>query len=207
MGYYVPIGQYAPQERYLIFFDDGTFFHDMPFAGLNGFDREESKAHEAEKDSWGTYSMEGNSGTLILNRSPLAMELTMESEDKFMLGSEPYYRTKEVDGLILDGAWSLSGDPEYSNIEVDGLKWIIRFTPDGKFQDEGLMTGFFDYGPAEAKGGAGEGTYKIEDYTLRLTYDDGRIRSAAFSLFLSHDRKSTPEIIFIHRTAIHLLGD
>lgn len=203
MGYYVPIGQYAPQERYLIFFDDGTFFHDMPFADLDGFDREKSK----EKNSWGTYSMEGNSGTLIMNRSQLAMELTMESEDKFMLGSEPYYRTKEVDGLLLDGAWSIASDPEYSNIEVDGLKRIIRFTPEGKFQDEGLMTGFFDYEPEEAKGGAGEGTYKIEDYTLRLTYDDGRIRSAAFSLFLSHDRESTPEIIFIHRTAIHLLGD
>lgn len=208
MGFYVPIGQYSPQERYLIMYDDGTLYHDLPLTGLDHFDQDKSKTSADESYYWGTYSLDGNSGTYIYNESQQPWELTLEKDGTLKLGADSYYRTKSVDGLRLNGAWSTAADPENANLEIDGLINIIRFTPDGQFHDEGLMAGFFNYCDTEASsGGPGKGTYEINNYTLHLSYDDGRTRTAAFSLFLSKEQEPTPEIICIHRTALYLLGN
>jgi len=46
MGYYVPYGQYSPAEHYLIMYEDGTFFHEIPLGGLDSFDRAGSQKDE-----------------------------------------------------------------------------------------------------------------------------------------------------------------
>jgi hypothetical protein len=208
MGFVVPYWQYTPVERYLTIYEDGTLFHDLPLAGLDGFDPEKSKTNENEQGYWGTYSLDGTSGTYIYNQSSQPWEMSIEADGTLKLGVDTYYRTNSVDGLRLDGSWSTSPDAEFAEQEIDGLKYIIRFTPDGRFQDEGLMWGFFDFRDPEASSvGPGKGTYEIINYTLHLSYDDGRTRSAAFSLFLSGEQEPSPSMIYIHRTGLYSLDN
>lgn len=207
MGFYVPYWQYSPVERYLLVYEDGTLFHDLPLSGLDNFDPEASKSNESEMGYWGTYTLDNNKGTYCYNQSQQPWEMALGDDGTLSLGTDKYYRTKSVNGLRLNGSWSTTADPETANMEIDGLKSIIRFTPDGQFLDEGLMSGFFDYCDLDFSRGPGAGTYEIKNYTLHLSYDDGRTRAAAFSLFLSHAPEETPELIYIHRTALHLLDD
>ena len=98
-----------------------------------------------------------------------------------------------------------------SRPQPGGVQPIIRFSADGRFQDEGLFeSGLFllpeapDDGSVDAQAVApGKGTYEIENYTLTLRYDDGRVRRAAFSLYLSTKPEPSPGIIFIYRVDLN----
>lgn len=201
MGTYVPFGQYAPQERYIILYKDGAFFHDLPFQGLDRFDRQTSLNDDNEKYYWGTYEVAGKTGTWKYNSSEAdPWELKFIKDDQMTLCMDYYYRCQSVDGLRLDGVWSISADPDYQP------KSTISFSRDGRFSEAGLMNGIFSF-LDEGAGEPGSGTYDIKNFTLYLKYDDGRVRTACFSLSFSSKPESSPGMIYIYRTGLFLISN
>ena len=213
MGLYTPYGQYTAQERYLVIYEDGTFFHELPLLGLEGFDPKASKNDEKEKAYWGTYTFNGTSGTWKYNSAgSIQMSLKLNKEGNLEIGSETYYRCSSVDGLRLDGAWipydSIEGLMAWEGDEE--TKSILRFKPDGKFEDEGLFMqrlSFIQnaYNSDERVFMHGKGTYEIKNYTLILKYSDGREVKAAFSLHFKDKQQPKPEKLFILRTPMNRL--
>jgi hypothetical protein len=205
MGYYVPYGSYSPQERYLIFYEDGTLYHDMPWEGLDGFDRVKSKKDEQQEGYWGTYTFSGSTGTWKYN-SRTNGEDKLELNEKGHLKidnslNSMYYPMSSVDGLRLEGAWTTYADPEDSDLGKGGILPIIRFTKDGRFKDEGVLSSTFSFlSSNEEECSPGEGSYSIKDFTMTLKYDDGRVHKAAFSLNLTNKPEAGPDPIFMYRT-------
>jgi len=194
-------GVYTPQIRFMILFEDGTFYYTMPLEGLNDFDRVKSRNDKDEKEYWGTYTFNGASGTWKRAAyDPRALKL--DQDGKLVIGSDTFYRCAPVDGLRLNGAWTTYADPKDPALSRGGEQPIIRFAPDGKFRDEGLFVEGFTsllYGEDERSLAPGKGTYEIKNFTLTLKYDDGRLRKAAFSLYIKTEKQPSPETIFIYR--------
>lgn len=205
MGYYLPHGSQTPMERYMIFYEDGTFYHEMPAEGLESFDREAGKKNEQQKDYWGTYTFSGSTGTWKYNNSTNAEGKLELNENGILkldgLSYNLYHRIASVDDLHLEGVWTTYRDPADPYLGKDGIKPIIRFKKDGRFKDEGLLRRSFGYlFDNQSESAPGEGSYYIKDFTLTLKYDDGRIQKAAFSLNLENKPELNPDIIFMFRT-------
>jgi len=205
MGYYLPYGSKTPKERYMIFYEDGTLYHDMPAEGLESFDREAGKKDEQQRGYWGTYTFSGSAGTWKYN-GRVNGEDRLELNEKGQLKiddsiNNTYYRMASVDDLHLEGAWTSYSDPADPDLGKGGIKPIIRFKKDGRFKDEGLLRRSFGYlfdKPSESA--PGEGSYSIKDFTMTLKYDDGRIYKVAFSLNLANKPEMNPDTIFMYRT-------
>ncbi|MDF2524639.1 MAG: hypothetical protein K0R31_2280 [Clostridiales bacterium] len=203
MGNYIPYGQYSPQQRYLIMYEDGTFYHDLPWEGLKAFDRVKSQNDTNQMDSWGKYTFSGTSGTWKYNRTTTgASEMKLNGEGNLEIGLDTYYRIASVDGLRLEGAWTSYGNPKDPDLSLGGVQPIIRFTKDGRFNDEGLFSTAFKslfLGEDEKKSIPGKGSYEIKDFTLTLKYDDGHELKTAFSLLYKSKAEPSPNVIFMYR--------
>ncbi len=208
VSYWAVTGRYTPSPEYLVMYEDGSFYYEMPLEGLQSFDREKSRREEVEY--WGTYAFDGASGSWQ-RATYEPSELELDENDVLQVQGSPFYRCAPVDGLRLEGAWTTYADPTDPDLSRGGVQPIIRFSADGRFQDEGLFeSGLFllpeapDDGSVDAQAVApGKGTYEIENYTLTLKYDDGRVRRAAFSLYLSTKPEPSPGIIFIYRVDLN----
>lgn len=205
MGYYVPYGSYMPQERYLVFYEDGTLFHDLPWEGLDGFDRVKSQKDEDQEDYWGTYTFSGSTGTWKYNRRTDGedkLELNEKGQLKIDDSLNPmYYRVASVDDLHLEGAWTTCADPGDTELGKGGEQPIIRFTKDGRFKDEGILNSAFDFlFSNEEESAPGEGSYSIKDFAMTMKYDDGRMHKVAFSLNLTNKPEISPDTIFMYRS-------
>ncbi len=194
-------GYYTSQFDYMVMFDDGTCFNQMPLEGLANFDRDKSRSDD--KELWGTYTYNGSSGVVKIEEY-VPDDLVMDEEGKLKIGADPYYQCRSVDGLGLEGTWSLFADP---NDQKEFQKEAISFTLDGKFDDKGIFStnSFYlpeqleNYDVPEENIAPGQGTYEITDFTLTLRYDDGRVRKASFSLFFGSEKQPHPNIIFVYR--------
>jgi hypothetical protein len=131
---------------------------------------------------FGSWTESGNE-VRIVRRSDRPEEVYVRDGARLRLGDKVYEPMLSVDGLKLEGRWQLPGADRKRRIE---------FTAAGRFTDDGLLedVGFL---PVPAWAGsretlyarppaAGAGTYEIRDFTLLLTYDDGRLWSADFSI-------------------------
>lgn len=111
-------------------------------------------------------------------------ETVVREGTSIRLGDKLYRPMPSVDGLRLEGRWHLPGADRKRRIEFSARG---RFTDDGLLEDVGHL-------PTPAWGGgrvelyprppaAGTGTYEIRDFTMILTYDEGRVWSADFSIY------------------------
>jgi len=198
---YTTTGRYTPMLRFMVLFEDGTFYYTMPLMGLEAFDRAKSRNDKNEKEYWGTYTFNGASGTwqrAAYDPRPLKLD----KDGNLVIGSNAYYRCAPVDGLRLSGAWTTYADPKDPALSRGGEQPIARFAADGKFKDEGLFAKDFASllsGEDARSLAPGKGIYEIKNFTLTLKYDDGRVRKAAFNLYFKTAKQPSPETIFIYR--------
>lgn len=196
---YTTTGRHTPVLRFMVLFEDGTFYYTMPLMGLEAFDRDKSRKNEQEY--WGTYTFNGTSGTwqrAAYDPRPLKLD----KDGSLVIGANAFYRCYPVDGLRLNGAWTTYADPKDPALSRGGEQPIVRFTADGKFKDEGLFAGDFASllsGEDARSLAPGKGTYAIKNFTLTLRYDDGRVRKAAFNLYFKTEKHPSPATIFIYR--------
>jgi hypothetical protein len=196
-------GSYTPQPRWVTLFDDGQAFEDLPNDGLLGFDRRASHADPNRAAYWGTWSMQGRAGA-IQKPGVLPTKITVEGPDRIKLDSTLFYRCAPVTGLRLAGSWTSYADPSDPGLarQPVGRRPVITFTSDGRFTDDGVFATFLTSraGEGHARDQAGSGTYRLEDFTLILTYADGRTRHEAFTLLLGGTPAQSLNVVYIRRS-------
>lgn len=205
-------GRYEPLPRWTVYFSAGTFFHDLPLEGLHNFD--EIKSINEEPEYWGVYEIDGHSGTWK-RATYEASAIELDHEGNLLLMGDTYRRLQSVDGMRLHGSWTYYSNPSDAWSEPGEEKPIITFSRDGRFIDHGLFKTEYlplpehydedEWQVDEADIAPGQGRYEIADFTLILNFDDGRTRTAAYSLFYGDPTEESPAFIYIYRGRLSLI--
>ena len=180
-------------RSYITFFPDGSVFWRLPGEGRDGFDAAASR--KAFPDRWGTYRLVGDEVHLDGVERKTTIKARRDG-DKIRMTDPTISFTPIPDctGLKLDGAYRrAAGEP------------AIRFWPDGKFEDEAVLSVLGEIQKNDGclerdDGKPGGGTYAIRDNTLHLSYADGRRKKIAFHVFPHEMTGPSP-------THVHLLQD
>lgn len=190
---------HTPQLNWVVTFDDGQFFQNLPGEGLLGFDRAASRAQLAA--SWGTWSWDGSAGLIKKPGVDARYDLKLAAgkNGQVLFDGQPYFRCARVDGLRLQGAWTSFANPDDPALDGPAThpRSLIHFTKDGRFVDDGVFATFLHDGQDDP----GSGTYAIKDYTLTLNFSDGRVKRLAFTGSLSVDPSKDDSTLYLKRSA------
>lgn len=183
--------------RWMTFFEDGTFYFDLPSKGFIGYDRSESK--KTHSDFWGTYTFSEGSGIWKYNRQTSeGSEMTIADDGGLDTGGYGrFYRCVSVNGLKLSGSYTSYADSADPDLKKEGTKPVIRFKADGSFVDEGVFMVVDPFFEDEEQRALGSGTYEIKDFSLILHYSDGRTKQVGFSLGYKASIEESPRYIFM----------
>lgn len=203
-GIYRAVGQtgdpLSPQRgidyKYVAFFPDGRFLEKLPDQGLDKMN--EAVEIRIDPVGWGTYAMNGEMGRIVFPPDEYSKNSIVwafkEYSDHLKLTGEDYYLLDRCNGLKLEGTFRRS---DYKT--PDAPREGIKFTPDGRFADEGVLkaagvmvrdaAGNSDFDD----GAPGRGTYRIANYTLELTYSNGRVKRTSFLLDPEMPKKAVTE--------------
>lgn len=154
---------------------DGRMIDGAPSAGLADFDYA-AWARDVQRDASlggyaGTYTWSGDRGQATLStgfEEPMAL-----SDGELTLGKGKLHRVPDVTGAKLDGTYTHFTNTADPYLDGPGCKQMITFRPDGTFEDRGAFVLACPPAPAEPNL-PGTGTYTIRDYSLILSYSDGR---------------------------------
>jgi len=175
----------ALKGTYAIFFSNGQVFFGsrFPLEGLDQFDTWLDS--EQVPRYWGTYSMNGGSGTIKMLYGDIPVDwkgdglilTTSKTEHRFV-------RLPPVDGARFNGTYEI---PSWNN-----TTGTIAFTGDGRFEDQGALDATIHQVayPFRITTAPGGGTYVVKDYTITFDYRDGRRYRAAF--YGDHYDKANP---------------
>jgi len=166
--------------EHLFFFKGGLASRQWNAEGFDGFDAAKAAADPGAQ-RWGTFGTRTESGAAVAIRWSNGGELALERKGRNLVrGSEtPWLPLPPVDRLVLDGLYR-RGDGKPSPAGVAETE--IRFTPDGRFEEQGVLGAVMRDGPRQRKG-----RYRIASYTLHLEYDGGgRSRTGFYTLEKPH---------------------
>ena len=171
----------------LVLFADGDALWGVPTEGLLGFDRAEHKRRSPE--AWGSYTKRGD--RLVIARAGAEREYTVLDGDvlerRYTEGGkertgERFLPRKSPNGTPLTGELRRKDHwPAPGNTSGIGTVAGCTFGADGTFADQRLMWVVLEQRPGESRGeydarvAPGRGHYHIEQFTLVLEYDDGRV--------------------------------
>jgi hypothetical protein len=109
--------------------------------------------------------------------------LILLKPNNLKIDNNTYWKAESINGQKLNAAFTSFGEPNDPQLEAlpYGEKPKITFYPNGKFKDEGLFnTYLFDKATNPTAAKPGNGTYELKDFSIILTYEDGRQRQEAF---------------------------
>ncbi len=185
-----------------VLFADGQFFRGMPVVGLAELDPAASKREEAAGrfigGQWGTWRMSGGRGTGVVPGSPdEAMVLT--GTDRLQIdGRFDLVRAAVVTGLALEGGYTGTSNPDDPYYDEPGCRQIAWFTKDGRFTDRGVFVSDCGRPNAEPREAPGAGRYQVRDFTLILSYSEGRVVRHSLTGVPKGDPKQDAGQIFVH---------
>ena len=171
---------------YHVFFPDGRFKEGFPELGLDNLD--EDAEIRRNPVGWGTYDPSGGPdghGKIVFmitdpvhEKEPIVWDFK-EYPDHVDIRGTSYNLLERCDGMRLEGTFRRA---DYKTLYAGGQKGIA-FTRDGQFVDEGafaaasvLVRQPVGIGEDFDDGKPGRGTYRIANYTLTLTFSDGRVK-------------------------------
>ncbi len=182
--------------KFYVVYPDGDYCSEMPYAGLQTFDKTRSKS--SGERSWGKFTMANNSGSFISQYENIKLKKISATKMEKQGYTYPFYKCGPVDGLHFNGGWSSipnwTKDPYYSQA---GCRRVIYFTPDGHFDDRGIFVSDSRYPNRHPEDAPGKGVYSISNFTLVLRYDDGRVIYKAFTGVADRDPAINDEVIYI----------
>ena len=170
------------------FYGNGQVYEAIPDIGFADFNKPESESGEAQ--FWSSYINNGAGNWIIKRPGVIDIDVKLNERGNMVISSQYYQRCKPVDGLKLNGSWTSWADPDDPELDrgVFGQKALIRFSANGQFTDEGIFNTVLQYHrDGTSVTTAGSGTYEIRDYSVILRYNDGHIKQAALTGFLSLD--------------------
>jgi hypothetical protein len=157
------------KTNFAVFFDNGLAYYGAHFPVRGLLDIDPSLEQPAQLREWGTYTMNGDAGTLTmpygtipLRRTETGLEVTSNRQlHKFVRLSMP--------DAPLDGRWCMPGGQ------------CLRLTADGRFEDNGAMRAVEHPSyPVTLSPAGGRGRYTLRSHTLILSYDSGEEMRVAF---------------------------
>ena len=181
--------------EWIAIYPDGKFNAYMPTEGYAGF-------YDKNKD-WGKASWSGsrlnvkdasNNSYYFDKKSATQMQSEFDSKPN-------YYKSKSVNGLRIEGAYT-----QYSQLipsSKNEPQYLIWFYKNGTFDDRGISVMDLKNPYAFPDGAPGKGKYKIENYSIFLQYDDGRLKQLGFSGFLDKDPAIVTDAYFIGRNTYY----
>ena len=192
----------ATHFEYLVLFADGNAARMLPFEGLEHFDL--AAAVKDSRQYIGRYTASGDRVTIRWgdNTTETAQRVGSPAADRpspgpvgqggasLKIAGDSYFPVSSSDDLTLDGTYRREGQ--------DLARYGITFTPDGRFDENGMLP-LIAYSLTDEKKisqAPGRGTYHIGKNTLTLRYDDGR--SVSLSFFVWPDEPgSRPKAIHV----------
>lgn len=184
---------------YYILFPDGSAYWGLPARGLATFSLAEARRNMPEFT--GTYRISPDQSRIDIVMSngkfPVTGIVTPAGMD---IDKRPY--TLQAD-LAQRGPHALSGIFGRADAVPslpDMMRRVIRFTPDGRFEDRGIIESVAtvelvngNYRPERS---AGTGTYQLVNFTLLLRYDDGEVRT--LPLYVEPAQFQAPTVTRLH---------
>lgn len=184
--------------RWIVFDGEGYLIDDLPRAGLHGITESELLTY-----TLGTYTVTGRT---IDARTPYT-SYAFEWTDINTLTREGYtykfYRCIVKDNLRLSGSWTTYSNTSDPWLDESGARPVLTLNSDGTFTDRGLWVTNFIYPNAEPQNSPGTGTYQIIDFSLVLTYSDGRLIKRSFTGAVSQDPEKNSTMLYISNNAVH----
>ncbi|MBB6235875.1 hypothetical protein HDC90_000475 [Pedobacter sp. AK013] len=189
-------GMSVTKNDLMIIYPDGKYYPFMPVEGYAGFYN--------KNKSWGKAVWNGdrlnvtepisNNQNYFDKKSATRMQINTDSKPH-------YYKSKPVDGLRIEGAYTeyASLIPSTNN-EIQSLIWFYK---DGSFDDRGLHVVNVNKPNEFPAFAPGKGKYKIEDYSMFLMYNDGRVRQFGFSGYLDSDPATVTDVYFIYHNIFY----
>ena len=177
--------------EWMVIYPDGKFYRYMPAEGYAGF---YEKNKEWEKAAWS-----GNRLNVTdASSNPYYFDKKSATTMQSSFDSRPnYYKCAPVNGLRIEGAYT-----QYAGLvpsATNEAQYLIWFNKDGSFDDRGISVADLKRPYAFADDAPGKGKYTIEDYSIFLRYDDGRVKQLGFSGFLDKDPATVTDAYFIGR--------
>jgi hypothetical protein len=184
-GLGMSVGRIKPE--FAIFFTGGVAYFAPRFPSWGLADLDPSVEQPAEPREWGTWTMNGTTGEMVMpyERIPLrltgtALELTTSQTP------HRYQRLTLPASGRLDGTWCTDA------------AGCLRLTTDGRFEDTGAIRtvehSSYAYPLSPLRG---EGRYEIRDHTLFLRYDTGAEIRLAFPGLTDDQRAGSPQYIVL----------
>lgn len=185
---------WQPGRDWITFLPGGLFFARLPNEGLAGFDY--AKAVQKNPEAAGTYKIQGNTIRITWAASGTERVLKRTADGDLWEDKTNWTPLPKTNGMRLNGKYAVLWN-EHS------AKYHIRFTPDGRFEEFGMLKqinwdGYNDiiWDPKDTP--RGNGTYNIYDNTLELRYSDGRVIKISFYVFPEELKKNSPKEIYIN---------
>lgn len=180
--------------RWMIVLPNGKYFNQLPTEGFLNFSENQTGG------TWGTFTMNGNSGTFTNQYETLNVNKISNTEMEIVGYTNHIYKLSSVNGLLLSGKYNSipnwSTIPNYPYAPND-FQPMIEFFSDGSFLDFGAFVTNFTMPYQNPDRAPGIGTYEINNFTLILNYDDGRTITKAFSGIFNNTVNSSSEIVLI----------
>ncbi len=169
--------------KFVVFLPDGRFKESIIDEGLDHLD--EDAEIRWNPVGWGTYELRGDVGRIVFPPDQYSKEPIIwpfkAYPDRLVVRGDTYTLLDHCNDLRLAGTFRRA-DYQTTYAARQG----ITFTPDGKFTDEGVFAaagvmvrkpgGGYDFDD----GAPGSGTYRIANYTIELTYANGRVKRTSF---------------------------
>ena len=174
-----------------VFLSNGRFLNDMPIGGLDDFTPN-------EMNPLYTYTLNNNNGKYIDAANKYLGTFTIKAPNKIELESHTYFKSANPNGKFINASYTSWDDENSSEFKAapKGDRPVIHFYGNGKFEDEGIFKHLRYSDPTKK---AGKGSYNIKNYTLYLTYDDGRpIQKFSIATFGESTQFEEAKIIMIY---------
>jgi hypothetical protein len=175
--------QKQAKADYFSFFPDGNVYWGFPMSGLANFNLARACAG-GRVDFCGTYQVNGDHITILLNRNTFRQDGVFESGG-MRIGDRPYKLLPDISksaAHTLEGVFGRADARPGEDLARKG----IQFTRDGRFVDQGLVTTVVSSeiinGNPHYERPGGSGTYTLAPYTLILRYSDGYVRQVGISI-------------------------
>ena len=170
-GYYWG-GSFNPhiEKAYLVFYPSGWVSKEFPGDGLEGFDFPAYMRNPSNRNFVGKYRINGNTAEIVwldTNQSHTTVQFDDAASNPHFMGG-PYIPLCQCNGV------------RFSGIYDTGHRDRIQFSPDGTFVDAGAINSVVGVDLSNPWRG-GPGTYAVQNYTLFLSYQDGRRVKKSFT--------------------------
>lgn len=173
---------------------DGSYFNQLPTEGFLLFSKNQTGG------TWGTFVMNGNSGTFQNQYEILEVKKISSTELEKVGYTNRLYKAASVNGLKLSGKYNTipnwSVIPNYPYAPNDAQP-MISFDANGNFNDQGAFVTNFLRPHTDPQRAPGTGTYEIKNFTLILNYSDGRKITKAFTGVFDKKLTTASEIVLI----------